>query len=147
MSDFIYKFIPMNVDQRFNFSIEDVTEFLNKHIEHYDNIEFYQYDQIQFIDCGQRFESVVCNHCYHSLLNIWGELMEVSAQGEFKKRLLITPCCGKETQLDKLVYYGDSGFARSALHVLNPSMDIEDIEIHIFEKVFGCEYKCIISQI
>ncbi|WZL82760.1 hypothetical protein QBE53_06510 [Vallitaleaceae bacterium 9-2] len=147
MSEFIYKFIPMEVNHRFNVHKKEVIDFLDKHIERYDKVELHQYEQIEFIDCGQRFESVVCNHCHHSLLKTWGQLMNVSAQGNFKERSFITPCCGKKTQLDALIYYGDSGFARSSLEVLNPSIDIEDIEIHVFEKVFGCQYKCVISQI
>lgn len=147
MSDFIYKFIPMNLNQSFDVSLEQLKHFFDAHIEYYDNIRYLTYDNITFIDCGQRFESVVCNHCQHSVLKVWGELMDKSYQTGFTDRRFVTPCCRQETTLDQLIYYGDSGFATCSVEVLNPTGDIDDIEIHVLEKLLGCEYKCVISHV
>lgn len=147
MADFIYKFIPMNMDKRFDVVEKDLKTFFGQHIDSYEKLHLRFYESIQFIDCGQRFESVVCNHCQHSVLKVWGELMDKSYQTGFSERHFITPCCHQETTLDQLIYYGDSGFATCSIDVWNPSEDIDDIEIQVLEKLFGCEYKCVISHI
>lgn len=148
MSSIVYKYIPMNIEETIITSQEELNVYFTKHLESYGEIRKRSYDQIEFIDCGSRFESVVCNHCYHSLLHMWGEAMDSSfRRSKFQNRELITPCCGKKTELNKLVYYGDSGFAKSVVEVIRPSNDIDDLEINQLETLFGCHFKCVIAPI
>jgi len=145
MSTFVYKFIPFKLNSQFGVDKASLEEFLNSYNIDYSRVEIEKSNNIRFYDCGDRFESVVCPFCFHSLLHVWGRKMDKSQRTNFVQRDLTTTCCHKETKLEELVYYGDAGFAYEAVFVYNPSKGIDDIEISKFEKILGTEYKCVIA--
>ena len=73
------------------------------------------YGKVQFIDCGENFERILCPACdveqstawwRHQMTHCW------DADKGFDLHAHAMPCCGVPLSLEKLVYEWPQGFAR-----------------------------------
>ena len=73
------------------------------------------YGKLQFIDCGQNFDSVACPACSARIeMDQWHAWMEEDWHGEdgFHLHRHQTPCCNQDITLNDLSYDMPQGFAR-----------------------------------
>lgn len=73
------------------------------------------YGKVQFIDCGENFERILCPACRAEITTEqWHAWMDEDWHGEegFHLHRHTAPCCGGETRLNALVYEWPQGFAR-----------------------------------
>ncbi|WP_111306817.1 hypothetical protein [Confluentibacter sediminis] len=78
---------------------------------------------IEFIDSGENFESVRCNHCGQKIeIENWQEAMDKAYQNSFADLTFLTPCCHKQTCLNDLEYEMPSGFSKYIIELINPNI-------------------------
>jgi hypothetical protein len=73
------------------------------------------YGKLQFIDCGESFETLACPACAASIgMDVWSGWMDEDWHGEdgFRLHRHPTPCCNESVTLNDLVYFRPQGFAR-----------------------------------
>ncbi len=73
------------------------------------------FGRIQFVDCGENFERILCPSCHAELeTGWWGHQMDHcwDAEDGFDLHAHALPCCGVPLSLDKLAYEWPQGFAR-----------------------------------
>lgn len=73
------------------------------------------YGKLQFIDCGENFESIRCPACGSRFtVPQWHEWMNEDWHGEegFHLHRHLSPCCQVEMTLNELIYEWPQGFAR-----------------------------------
>jgi hypothetical protein len=127
----IFNIIPTNPD--YTVSQEQLIE-----IEKYLAISFptkdikvKQHDSIQFVDCGEKFEKVICGHCHDMIdIELWQEWMTKSYETGFKDRTIKMQCCVDTSALDKLIYEHPQGFARLIIQI--DSMTDDEMSIQTF---------------
>jgi hypothetical protein len=78
--------------------------------------------EVRFVDCGDNFETVRCPHCGADVGEWWSVAMEMGHEQQFRDLRATTPCCGRHTSLNELVYSWPAGFARYSLEALNPGL-------------------------
>ena len=78
--------------------------------------------EVRFVDCGDNFETVRCPHCGADVGEWWSVAMEIGHEQQFRDLRATTPCCGRYTSLNELVYSWPAGFARYSLEALNPGV-------------------------
>lgn len=101
---------------------------------------------VVFVDPGQGFEKVLCNHCGQIIdVEYWQQSMDTAHQKSFTDLTIQTPCCNTLTTLNRLEYIAPSGFSKFQFTIINP--DLDEIEIsHIkpeLEKIFTVELRMI----
>ena len=79
------------------------------------NLEIH--DQVQFIDCGENLEQILCPYCQKDLAEWWGDAMNAaySPESGFSMLAVTLPCCGKKSFLNELDYNWPVGFSRTSL--------------------------------
>src|SRR5688500_16077144 len=88
-----------------------------------DEIHIKAAETVEFFDCGANFEGVACPSCHSEIaIQWWQERMEDDNDDGFKLAKYSTPCCGTRHTLNQLVYRWPQGFARFALHAMNPDI-------------------------
>lgn len=76
---------------------------------------------VEFIDCGENFESVTCNLCGQNIeMEAWQEVMDWASQNNFNDLTFITPCCHEKANLNDLKYTMPSGFSKYRIEILAP---------------------------
>ena len=73
------------------------------------------YGKLQFIDCGEDFQSASCPHCNAEIaMETWHTWMEEDWHGEegFHLHRHKTSCCGQDINLNEIIYDLPQGFAR-----------------------------------
>ncbi len=78
--------------------------------------------EVRFVDCGDNFETVRCPYCGADVGEWWSVAMEMGHEQHFRDLRATTPCCGRHTSLNELVYSWPAGFARYSLEALNPGV-------------------------
>jgi hypothetical protein len=125
MSDHKLFIIPTN--PKFSPNEKQITESLKFLEDEYPSltIESEILDNVEFMDCGQNFETVNCNLCGEDMdIEFWQELMSNSYENtNFNELEFITICCNKKTSLNDLKYNGDCGFSSYYLSIDNPEPD------------------------
>lgn len=105
------------------------------------------YDRIQFIDCGENFERILCPACGSALsTDWWGHQMDHcwDADAGFDLHAHALPCCGVPASLDKLVYEWPQGFARWMISAENPGRGpLSEDEVARLETVAGLKLTAI----
>lgn len=101
---------------------------------------------VEFIDSGENFESVTCNHCGQKIeIENWQEVMDTAYQTSFANLAFVTPCCHKLTSLNDLKYDMPSGFSKYVIELIDP--DIKDNQktdlIKNLKEIFGQDMKLI----
>lgn len=80
-------------------------------------------NKIEFIDCGENFESVSCNHCEQTIeIENWQEAMDKAYQTSFSDLTFLPPCCHKRTSLNDLEYDMPSGFSKYVIELIDPEI-------------------------
>jgi len=91
------------------------------------------FDSIQFVDQGENFERILCPFCRKEISDSdWGAWLDraaidISPPGSLARYLSgfadltgTTPCCGRLTDLNSLIYEWPAGFASFVLETMNP---------------------------
>lgn len=84
------------------------------------SIEIHRFPEVCFIDAGSNFERVLCPHCGQEVTSSWPAWIDECYKSQFTRRMIVWPCCGQESDLNKLLYEWPSGFAKFVLKVMNP---------------------------
>lgn len=99
---------------------------------------------VQFVDCGENFESVHCPTCGADLGEWWAIAMEAGHEQQFRDLRITTPCCRGGMTLNELDYSWPSGFARAVLEVYEPGVgSIAAQSIERLETLLGCPLRVI----
>jgi hypothetical protein len=127
-----------------------------------EEIEIKVSERIEFYDCGQNFERIVCPSCHAQIsLDWWQDRMDEDSgsvgwedrmdddSGEgFKLDAYSMPCCGRKYTLHELVYEWPQGFGRFALDAMNPSIGALDEKYkQEFEAILGTKLRVIHQHI
>ena len=107
-------------------------------------------DGIQFFDCGQNFERMLCPSCAAELdPDWWQEQMDRDfVDGGFQLGELQLPCCGAVTTLNGLRYDWPQGFARFAIDAMNPNIGkLSDSQIEEFQTILKTPLRVIYQHI
>lgn len=99
------------------------------------------FQRLQFIDCGENFERVLCPKCREELSTAWwGKQMDNCWDEDrgFKLHAHAMPCCGAAIALDGLVYEPSQGFASWFVSARNPGRKaLTDTEMRELEAIAG----------
>ncbi len=118
------KIIP--VDPYFEPTKEQQKAAINYLVAKYKNSEIRSIltSQVEFIDQGENFDSVFCNHCGQTIeVEFWQEAMDNSYQHSFSDLTIQTPCCHKSSNLNDLNYEMPAGFSKYQLKIIDPDYD------------------------
>lgn len=105
------------------------------------------YGKLQFIDCGENFERILCPACRTEIsVEQWHIWMDEDWHGEdgFHLHRHKTPCCRRETNLNDLVYEWPQGFARWFVSARNTGRAaLTASEVSRLSEVAGIQLKTI----
>ncbi len=105
------------------------------------------YGKLQFIDCGENFERVLCPSCGAEIAkDLWHGWMNADWHGEegFHLHRHATPCCRAEVTLNALIYEWPQGFARWFVGARNGGRGpLKETEVARLESVAGLPLKAI----
>lgn len=120
----IFKIIPSNPDYTVSQDqLIEIKQYLTKNFPTKE-IKVEQHDTIQFVDCGENFERVICGHCHDTIdIELWQEWMTKSYETGFKNRTIKMQCCVDTSTLDKLIYEQPQGFAKLVMQIDNMTDD------------------------
>ncbi len=143
MSDYIVKLIPVNPSYIPNKkSLKQAKKYL-KAIKA-EEINFNFSDSVDFIDCGENFESVVCPFCNKNIeIGQWQEAMDKAYKKYFNDLSIYLPCCGNISDLNNLVYKGECGFSKFTIVIHNPDIDFSKEKVLELELLMKCKLKII----
>ena len=83
-------------------------------------------DRLQFIDCGENRQAILCPACEADLdVSWWAHRMDHAWDNDhgFHMCDFAMPCCGATSQLDKLIYRPKQGFARWFVSARDPGRE------------------------
>jgi hypothetical protein len=107
-------------------------------------------EKVQFRDCGDNFERILCPSCRAEIsISWWHECMDedFSDQG-FKVAGYATPCCGSITTMHDLAYEWPQGLYRFSLGVRGGNFGVlGDGEKRKFEEILGCKLRVIYQHL
>jgi len=114
-----------------------------------DEIEIKVSESVVFFDCGENFERICCPVCGTEIpVAWWQERMDEDHDNGFKLAAYATPCCGKKTTLNELVYDWPQAFGRFAIDAMNSNMGkLDDVHKQEFEKILGTKLRVIYQHI
>jgi hypothetical protein len=98
-------------------------------------------DHIQFVDCGENFESIKCPSCNKPIdMETWQEWMGMDyAEKGFNLNLHDMACCGARHTLHELKYLFPQGFAKYQLSAINANIgQLSESQVEKFEKILDC---------
>jgi len=106
-------------------------------------------DEIQFFDCGENFERVLCPSCNSEIpTGWWQDRMDEDYESGFRLRSYAVPCCQTRHTLHELVYDWPQGFGRFAIGAMNPNIGkLDDRFIREFEDMLGTRLRVIYQHI
>ncbi|HEY2595862.1 MAG TPA: hypothetical protein VGK33_18375 [Chloroflexota bacterium] len=109
-----------------------------------DEIDSQVTPDVRFVDCGDNFETVSCPHCSADVGEWWTMAMEMGHEQQFRDLRATTPCCGRRTSLNELVYSWPAGFARYSLEALNPGLgSLPEALVRRLEDALGASVRII----
>ncbi len=110
-------------------------------------VRFKDFGKLQFIDCGENFERILCPACDTELATEWwGQQMDHSWDNEtgFDLHAHALPCCGSPMALDRLNYKPMQGFASWFVSARNPGRGpLTKAEVTQLEAVAGLKLRAI----
>lgn len=148
MSDTIYKFIPVNLNDIFSKAqMEDIEKL------HFDgvSIDMESGESIAFADAGENFESVACPFCHTDMTDWWGDAMDAaySETNGFYELSVTTPCCRQKTSLANLDYNPPQGFYKTMVSCSphGDSLINSNAIQQTLQKITACDWRVIIARI
>ncbi len=107
------------------------------------------YDEINFFDAGENFESIACPRCGAPIdTDWWGAAMDAASEQAFAELDATMPCCSARVSLNDLRYDWPQGFARFALQALNPNVpDLVQSDVDRLSDVVGSPLRKIWTHI
>ena len=82
--------------------------------------------EVRFVDSGSNLHALYCPKCGKQLeWSWWQGVMSEKYKDGFAELGVETPCCGHQTDLNRLVYDRPAGFARFVISLQNPTCEIE----------------------
>lgn len=118
MVETIYKLIPTAIDDQCHIkNKQELIELLDRKIKGPGRWQIFEWQDLQFVDCGRNLEYVRCPHCYKDLIRWWAGTMEIASKSHFSNRQYRTPCCHKEVSLETLEYCLTCGFAKFIIEI------------------------------
>jgi len=103
--------------------------------------------RLQFIDCGENFERILCPACNTELAtDWWGKQMDHCWDDEtgFDLHAHALPCCGAPVALDRLTYVQPQGFASWFVSARNPGRGpLTEAEVTQLETIAGLKLRAI----
>ena len=144
MSYYLFKLIPKDPQYIPNINLQkEVKGFLQLIYDDY-KILIRITDNVEFIDCGENFEDIICPKCNHSLdMGWWGQTMSLMYENHFSEPDFVLPCCNKMCRIYDLQYKWDCGFSKFVIEILDPEEELSYSQLAELEKVIGCELKVI----
>ena len=102
-------------------------------------------NQVEFIDPGESFDSVFCNHCGQNLeIEYWQDAMDKAYQNAFNDLSIVTSCCNKTTTLNDLKYHFPAGFSKYQLVINTPMPERTESDFTSeIEQILGKEVRLI----
>ncbi len=144
MSDYLFKLIPKDPQYIPNINSQNDSRAFLKLIYDKNKILIKITDNIEFIDCGENFEEIICPNCNHLLdMGWWGQMMSLVYEKHFSEPYIEMPCCKQTCQIYDLQYKWDCGFAKFVIEILNPEEEPSCSQLTELEKIIGCELKLI----
>lgn len=142
MSETVQKIIPVDIETELSEDfVNDAIAFINNHYGEVE-IEYIDYEEVTFIDCGTNLKTIKCNNCDEVLsIEWWGSQM--SNWYENHDLSIILPCCEAETSLNDLNYNLDCGFSTFEFRLLNP---MEYVDVEHFSYHSSIEFKSVIAN-
>jgi hypothetical protein len=113
-------------------------------------IELKVSDTIQFFDCGENLERIVCPSCASEIpVEWWQDQMDADYRGEgFNLAPYRVPCCNAAHTLHELVYIWSQGFGRFALDAMNPNIGrLDDAYREELEDLLGTRLRVIYQHV
>ena len=106
-----------------------------------------QSDMPQFVDCGDGLEAVTCPLCRQAIdCEDWSILMDASYDDEgFTTLDIVTPCCGRPSRLDKLIYRAPCAFSCFEIDVADPPR-IPPSLLRDLEAIAGFPFQTILAE-
>ena len=105
------------------------------------------FGRLQFIDCGENFERILCPACNAELTTEWwGKQMDHCWDDEsgFDLHAHALPCCGAPMALDRLSYEPVQGFASWFISARNPGRGpLTEAEVTQLETIAGLKLRAI----
>jgi hypothetical protein len=114
-----------------------------------DEIEITVSENVRFFACGGNFERICCPSCGAEIpIEWWQGRMDEDHDDGFKLADYATPCCGKKSTLNDLVYEWPQAFGRFALDVMNPNIGkLDDKYKQEFEEILGTKLRVVYQHI
>lgn len=153
MSDDVLKIIPKNPDYvPSDQSQVEAVAALEKLLPDGEMCNAEVYQDMNFIDCGENLESVICPECGAKTeidyfaeedpgLEWWYHLNDLMEDNPVPAIEVAMPCCGKKIQFMDVKFNWPCGFARFELSIYNPNIseNLSKSELQRFEIILGCE--------
>ncbi|WP_369941723.1 hypothetical protein [Xanthomonas medicagonis] len=112
------------------------------------------YENVEFIDCGENLEAIICPACgTRTKLHIfsetdagtllWDEIATALEDVPAAKLEVQMPCCGTTMLFTALGFDWPTAFARFELSIYNPntSENLPPGQVALLENILGCELK------
>jgi hypothetical protein len=114
-----------------------------------DEIEIKIFKDVVFFDCGGNFERICCPSCSAEIpIAWWQNRMNEDYNDGFKLAAYATPCCGKRSTLNELIYEWPQGFGLFSLDAMNPNIgELEDKHKREFEEILGTKLRVVYQHI
>ena len=149
MSDHFLVVIPKDPTAKLPDTATDLRDSLAKLVGT-EEARVKDYEKLQFIDCGEAFESISCPSCAADItIEQWHEWMDEDWHGEdgFHLHRHEMPCCKTDTNLNTLTYTPMQGFARWFVAARNQTRGpLRDEELAALEKVAGIPLRGIVQM-
>jgi hypothetical protein len=150
MSDEIIYVIPNNENYKpESDELEIIERFVNDHKSMF-SCELRISETVQFYDCGENFEKIQCPFCRAELsIEWWQEEMSRASESNFEDLDIVTPCCRRNSSLNKLRYSFPQGFAKFAIEIMNNDKEGSDIQsefVATLSNVTGVDWNTIFAH-
>jgi hypothetical protein len=106
-------------------------------------------DEVQFLDAGGNTERVLCPKYGAELTDAWISAMDGAARTRFSALDWTTPCCGKPSNLNELVYEWPAGFAKFVLEASGNNIGrfLSESQIENLAQALGRRVRQILTRV
>src|SRR5262249_37585108 len=114
-----------------------------------DEIETAVSDRLQFFDCAENFERVLCPGCGAEIgTTDWQAWMASEEEDEYPITKRVLPCCGVKYKLHELTYQWPGGIGRFALEERNCNIgELSKQDKAEFERILACPIRVIYQHV